>query len=90
MWKLAVCLFCIAHTTGIAVVEKNRRAAGLGVKRNDGDAPNLSAHFEGRLQAVVDDDGVSVAVGYINIRFGYCTCANGDLALALFITRPRR
>lgn len=42
-------------------------------------------HFEGRLQAVVDDDGVSVAAGYINIRFGYRTCANGGLALAVFM-----
>jgi len=42
-------------------------------------------HFEGHLQAVVDDDGVPVAAGHIDIRFGYRTCANGDLALAVFL-----
>src|SRR6266487_1874480 len=42
-------------------------------------------HFEGHLQAVVDDDGVPVAADRIDIRFGYRTCASGDLALAVFL-----
>jgi hypothetical protein len=42
-------------------------------------------HFEGRLQSVVDDAGVAVAAGRIDIRFGYHTRANGDLALAVFL-----
>jgi hypothetical protein len=42
-------------------------------------------HFEGRLRAIVDDDGIAVAADHIDIRFGYRTCANGDLALAVFL-----
>ncbi len=42
-------------------------------------------HFEGCLQTVLDDNGASVAAGYINIRFGYHTRTNGDLALAVFL-----
>lgn len=42
-------------------------------------------HFEGHLQAVINDDGVPVADDYIDIRFGYRTCASGDLALVVFL-----
>lgn len=54
--------------------------------RNEPDKYILKTdHFEGRLQAVVNDDGVSVAGDYIDIRFGYRTRKNGDLALAVFL-----
>lgn len=42
-------------------------------------------HFNGHLRAVVDDEGVPVAGDYIDIRFGYRTCTNDDLALAVFL-----
>lgn len=54
--------------------------------RNEPDKYILKTdHFEGRLQAAVDEDGVAVAGDYINIRFGYRTRKNGDLALAVFL-----
>jgi hypothetical protein len=54
--------------------------------RNEPDKYILKTdHFEGRLQAVVDEDGVSVAADYIDIRFGYHTRTGGDLALAVFL-----
>ncbi len=54
--------------------------------RNEPDRYILKTdHFEGRLQSVVDDDGVAVATGRIDIRFGYRTRANGDLAMAVFL-----
>ncbi|HEU5383666.1 MAG TPA: hypothetical protein VFV38_50340, partial [Ktedonobacteraceae bacterium] len=42
-------------------------------------------HFEGRLQAIVDDNGVPVTTSYIDIRFGYRMRTNGGLALAVFL-----
>jgi hypothetical protein len=42
-------------------------------------------HFEGHLRAVVDDEGIPMAGDSLDIRFGYRTCASGDLALAVYL-----
>ncbi len=42
-------------------------------------------HFEGHLRAVVDDEGIPVVGDSLDIRFGYRTCASGDLALAVYL-----
>ena len=41
-------------------------------------------HFEGHLRTV-DEDRVDGAADHIDIRFGYRTCASGDLALAVYL-----
>ena len=42
-------------------------------------------NFEGTLRRAYDEDELTVAEDHIDIRFGYRTLANGNLALAVFL-----